>query len=222
MVGRLAEESLPPGTPMEQARWIFAHPHDASFGDGRRVVELLLVGRDPEELSAEELELLARGYNWWGNHEMSFEAAMLAVARNPDSTELIRSAGLYARNAFGVDLQRFVVACDRCVVEGLGPPAVWHLLKAEEYILFATGEAELEDFEWSPGQPILHPERLRLAAQALEAALGCEPRSGDQATAHDWVSLLPGTEHNWNARFAAVLQEPAFKHLTREAGLTNG
>jgi hypothetical protein len=38
-------------------------------------------------------------------------------------------------------------------VESLGPAAFWHLLKADQYIAFATGEKELEDFEWSPGNP---------------------------------------------------------------------
>jgi hypothetical protein len=60
---------------------------------------------------------------------------------------------MYASNAFCHDLAGFVAACADCIVESLGPAAFWHLLKADQYIAFATGEKELEDFEWSPGNP---------------------------------------------------------------------
>lgn len=214
MISRSAEKNPPPGPPIDQARWIFAHPRDGSFGDGQRVVDILLTGRDVLELSLQELELLARGYNWWGNHAMSFQTARLALARDPLNSERVRSVGLYARNAFCGDLPEFVEACDKCLAEGLGPAAFWHLLKAEQCISYATGEYELEDFEWFPGEPILHPERLRMAAQALESAITCEPGLRNQATARDWLGLLPGTECDWNTKFAAVLQEPMFRHLT--------
>lgn len=198
---------MPAGTPTDQARWVFANPCDGSYGDGRRVVELLLTGRDISELSSEGLQLLAKGYNWWGKHALAFEAAKLAGAGSPHSIEQFRRAGLYASNAFCDDLIGFVAACDRCSAEGLGPAAFWNLLKADQYIAFATGERELEDFEWSPGHPILHPEFLRPAAEALEAALACAPGLREQEAARGWVG-------DWNMRFAAVLQEPAFRHLT--------
>src|SRR5690348_12754098 len=120
-----AEEIPPPGTPVEQARWIFAHPRDRSFGDGQRVVELLLAGRDLPELSSEELDLLARGYNWWGKHPESFEAARLNLARAPHSQERFRLAGMYTSIAFCHDLPGFIAACDRCIADGLGPAAFW-------------------------------------------------------------------------------------------------
>ena len=82
-----------------------------------------------------------------------------------------------------------------------------HVERAE-VIDAATGESELEEFEWSPGHPILHPEFLRLAAEVLEAALACEPGLREQEDARAWVG-------DWNTRFAAVLQEPAFRHLTQ-------
>src|SRR6478672_10344683 len=175
MVRRSAEDSPPPAPPAEQARWIFAHPRDGSFGDGQRVVELLLTGRDLSELSWEELDLLARGYNWWGKHLKAFEAARLNLAQRPYSHERFRIAGMYASNAFCGDLPGFVAACDNCIADGLGPAAFWQVLKADQYIAFATGEKELEDFEWSPEDPILHPELLRPAAEALAAALISSP-----------------------------------------------
>jgi hypothetical protein len=215
MVQRSAEDSPPPGTAAEQARWIFAHPRDRSFGDGRRVVELLLAGRDPSDLSADELELLSRGYNWWGKHLKAFEAARLNLARAPHSQERFRLAGMYASIAFCHDLAGFVATCDRCITEALGPAAFWQMLKADQYIAFATGERELEDFDWSPGDPILHPELLRPAADALAAALVSSPGLREAESARGWVG-------NWNLRFAAVVQQSELRHLAQEAGLTNG
>lgn len=196
----------PPGTPAEQARWIVAHPSDGSFGDGQRIVELLLAGRDRSDLSSEELNLLARGYNWWGMHAEAFEVAKLNLARAPHTQERFRLAGLYAHNAFCHDLPGFAAACDRCIAEGLGPAAFWQLLKADQYIAYATGERELEDFEWSAGDPILHPELLRPAAEALEAALASWPGLREEASARGWVG-------DWNLRFAAILTQPEFRHL---------
>jgi hypothetical protein len=202
-----------PGTPAEQARWIFAHPRDRSFQDGQRVVELLLVDRGPTDLSAEELELLARGYNWWGKHVDAFkaarEAARLNLARAPHSEEWFRWLGFYASNAFFRDLPEFVAQCDKCILEGPAPAAFWHLLKADQYIAFATGERELDDFEWSVGDPILHPELLRPAAEALAAALTSQPTLREDESARGWVG------DDWNRRFAAVVQRPEFSHLAQ-------
>jgi hypothetical protein len=199
-------EELTDATPADQARWIFDHPSDGWRGDGQRVVELLLAGRKAAELSSEELSQLAKGYNWWGQNAKALATAKLALARTPHSTEWLSLARLYARNAYLQDLPRFLTACDTCVAEGVGPAAFWHLLKADQYIEVATGECELEDYEWMPGHPILHPELLRPAAVALEAALACEPGLWEQEAARGWVG-------DWNLRFAAVLQEPAFRHL---------
>lgn len=211
MVRRSAEDDSPHGTPAEQARWIFAHPHDGSYGDGKRVVELLLAGREPPELSMEELELLCRGYNWWGKHLKAFEAARLNLTRAPNCQERFRLTGMYASIAFCHDLTGFVAACDSCIAEALGPAAFWQLLKADLYIAFATGERKLEDYEWSPGDPIMHPEQLRPAAETLAAAFEATPGLREDESARGWVG-------DWNLRFAAVVQQPEFKHLAQEAG----
>jgi hypothetical protein len=198
-------------TPADQARWIFEHPSDGSRRDGKRIVELLLAGRDIAQLSNDELQLLARGYNWWGQNERAFEAVKVALARGPSSTgqqrEWLDSARLYLRNSYLQNLPRLLTACDICITAGIGPPAFWHLMKADAYIDFATGECELEDYIWSPGQPIMHPEMLRPAADAMVAALACDPKFREQECR--WS--------DWNTRFAAVLQDPAFAHLRSEA-----
>jgi len=201
-------------SPADQARWIFAHPRDGWRDDGRRVVEILLAGRDVAELSSEELSLLAWGYNFGGHHAKSFETAKLGLAREPRSREWLALAQQYAWNAYLNDLPRLLTACDTCIAARVGPAAFWHLLKADRFIDAATGESELEDFEWSPGDSILHPEFLRLAAESLEAALDCEPGLRDQEADHCWVG-------DWSERFAAVLQESAFGHL-KQPGRTNG
>ena len=200
-------------TPADHARWIFKHPRDGSRGDGQRVVELLLAGRNLPELSMDELELLCRGYNWWGKHDKAFEAARLNLARAPHYQERFRLAGMYASIAFCHDLAGFVAACDSCIAESLGPAAFWQMLKADRYIAFATVEQEYEDFEWSPGDPILHAELLQPAAMALAAALDSSPGLREDESARGWVG-------DWNLRFAAVVQQLEFTHLAQEAGLT--
>lgn len=193
-----SESGIPAGSPADRARWIIEHPRDGSYGDGQRIVELLLAGREAAALSPDELDLLARGYNWWGQHALSAETALLALARTPQSVERLQLAGLHVRNGFGGELSGFIQACDRCITEGLGPAAFWHLLKADAYLARATGEDELEDFEWSPGDPILHPEWLQPASQALEAALLSGPELTKEG-APEWVG-------DWSTRFAAVLR----------------
>lgn len=203
-------------TPAERARWIFAHPRN-SYEDGQRVVQVLLADRDVSELSSEELLLLAKGYNECSNQAKAFETARLGLSRKPDNAEWLALTRWYIWLAFVNDLPRYLPACDEYIAAGVGPAAFWHLLKADRFIGMATGERKLsgmrtlerkwEDFEWLPGDPILHPEFLRQAAEALEAALAAEPGLREQEDALGWVG-------DWNTRFAAVLQEPEFKHLT--------
>jgi hypothetical protein len=130
----------------------------------------------------------------------------LGIAREPRSAEWLTLAQQYAWNAFVNDVPRLLTVCDASITAGIGPAAFWHLLKADRFIDTATGESELEDFEWSPGHAILHPEFLRLAAESLEAALACEPGLWDRDEDRSWVG-------DWSMRFAAVLHEPAFRHL---------
>jgi hypothetical protein len=193
-------------SPVEQARWIFDNPSDDSRGDGERAVNLLLSGREPHVLTLDELLLLAKGYNWWGQHARSLETMKQAVSRRPHEQGLLRLAGLYAWNAYGRDLPQYLTACDRSIAEGCGPPAFWHLLKADYYIRVATGEHELEEYDWSPGSPLWHPELLAPAAVALAAALAMQPNLREDESARGWVG-------DWDLRFAAVLQQPEYEQL---------
>lgn len=211
---------LPPqqpedASPADRARWIFAHPRN-SYDDGQRVVELLLAGRDVSELSSAELLLLAQGYNRWSKQVEAFETARLGLSREPHSAEWLALARWYVWLAFVNDLQQYLPECDACIAGGVGPAAFWHLLKAERLIGMAAGERKLsgmralerkwEDFEWSPGDPILYAEFLQPAAEALEAALASEPGLRQNEASRRWVG-------DWNRRFAAILQDPAFRHL---------
>ncbi len=192
--------------PAERARWIFAHPRK-SFDDGYRVVEVLLAGRVISKLSSEKLFLLAQGYNWSSDQAKAFETAKLGLVREPHSTEWLALAGRYIRNAFVNDLPQYLTACHECIAAGVGPVAFWHLLKADQFIRMATGERGLDSL-WFLPYPMSHPEFLRPAAEALEAALDCEPGLREQDAARSWVG-------DWNTRFAAVLQESTFSHLTQ-------
>jgi hypothetical protein len=154
------------------------------------------------------LLLLAQGYSWAGEHLRAFETASLALSKVPHSVEHFRIAGLYAWNAFGHNLVEFAGACDGFIARGHGPPAFWCLLKADEYLSFATGEHELQDYEWSPGDLIPHPELLEPASRELEAALTHDPGLRESEPARGWVG-------DWNTRFAAVLEQPAFNHLVK-------
>lgn len=191
------------------ARKIIAQSWRRSFSDGKRIVEVLLAGRDIAELSPEELALLAQGYNWWGKHTEAFAVAKLNFAHTPNSlTHQWGMMRMYAYNAFGRDLHGFIAVCDACIAEQLGSMAFWSFLKAEHYLTYATGEFELQDYEWVMGDAILHPELLPLAAEALQVALT------EQADLPEQV-IAQGLINDWNERFAALIQFPQFKHLAR-------
>lgn len=199
----------PHATPAERARWIVDHPRDGSYGDGERVVAVLLAGREVTELSTEELALLAKGYNWWGRHVQAFQTARLGLARMPQSAEWLARARQNVRNAFLHNLPSYLSACDECIAAGIGPPAFWRLLKADQLVSIATGAHEREDYDWAPGDPIVHAEFLRPAAELLETVLDSEPHLRD-AAAPAWVG-------DWNERFAAILQQSEFEHLRQRA-----
>ena len=141
--------------------------------------------------ASKSLAAAGKVYDWFAGHRAERRDAVFALG-----------GGMVG------DLAGFVAACESCIAEGLGPAAFWQLLKADQYIAFATGERELEDYEWSPGEPILHPELLPPAAEALAAALASSPGLREDESARGLVG-------DWNLRFAAVVQQSEFGHLAR-------
>jgi len=184
---------------IERVRWIFEHYPGTGRDRGKQAVETLLAGRDMGSLSSEELYLLAQGYNWCNLNANAMEVAKVGLSREPESREWLSRVGMYLRSAYMDAFPQFLSACDLCIAESVGPPSFWHLKKADYFVDIAVGEFEIEDLEWSPGDEILHPELLRLAAEAMEAALVCEPELRGRG--------------NWNERFAAVFTVPEFRHL---------
>jgi hypothetical protein len=175
------------------------------------LVELVLAGRDWGELSSEELELLALGYNWWGRHEESFKVAKLNLNRSAHNLKLFQSIGIYARNAFGHDLPRFITACDECITEGIQPVAFWHLLKADHYIDCAKGNWDLKsDSEWCEGELMVYPELLGCAVESIRGALAVQPGLREDKSVCGWVG-------EWNLRFADVLKMMGPKEFEGES-----
>lgn len=187
------------GSLVECVCWTFDNYPGTHRVRGERVVEMLLTGRDPAALTSDELQLLAKGYNWCNLNDKAFEVAKYCLSREPESSFWLSRTGMYLRNAYLHTFPQFLTACDQCIVEKLGSPVFWHLMKADYFVEIAVGEFEREEYEWSPGDEILHPELLRLAAESMETALACEPGIREKEA--------------WNERFAALLQVPEYQHL---------
>lgn len=193
-------------SPADKARAIIASSHDHSFTDGRQIVAVLTNNRRISDLSSEELALLAKGHNWAGTHREAFDVANMLLARSPNDMDIVRLVGMYACNAFVSDLEGFASACNEMIEGHFGPAAFWHLLKADRFVMHATGEYELEDFEWSIGDPIMHHHFLLSAANEMEAALACHPDLPCEELEAGWVG-------DWNQRFVAVVSTSGFEHL---------
>lgn len=196
---------------LEQVREIAAHMQYPE-GDGKRIVELLLSGRRVDDLSTEELQLLSKGYNWSGRDREAFDVAYRALERRPNEVGwwwFVRDILLNLFiNAHWEEPNKgralLIEECNRLIGARLGHPAFWHLVKADYYVDWATGELEEEDYTWEVGSPIRHPEGLAPAAGEMEAALAIDPTLRSHPP--DWAA-------DWNSRFAAVLQFPEFRFL---------
>jgi tetratricopeptide (TPR) repeat protein len=196
------------------ARSIVSSSRDHSREEGECIVSTLLFGRVIDDLSHEELLILAQGYNWWGKHDEAYSACKRAFRQRPKDSELMVFAKSYFENYLianhhedhSLYLPIFLEACEIWEVEGFGTVAFWAIWKAEVYSLYGTGEIEEEGYEWNFGDPISNPEMLDLAAQEIEKALRSDPLLF--YSTKDKVGI-----HNWNEKFAAVLSIPKFQHL---------
>lgn len=168
-------------------------PNTLIEGIGHEVIRIMLDGRTPVSLEADEFEMLLRGYNWAGSHEAAFELAKYAVRRwgdrfLPDLTRELQCAYLWK----GLEL---LVQADELIAEGLGPAWKWHLSKVHRLLAEATLPGE-ED--WMPGDPIVDAVALAAAAHELELALETAPRSS-WPPSRRWKNGWPQFSTNQNS-----------------------
>ena len=159
---------------LQRAEWILAQPGPDSWARGERAAKVLLDGRDPEELDGDELGLLAKAYNWAGWNGQALEVMKRAILQFGATTERLDRAAIYLRNEHGAELGRFLTECDACIAAAIGSPGFWHLCKADRLLAIATGESEIEDYEWNPGDRLRHAEFLPLAEAEVRAAIECD------------------------------------------------
>jgi hypothetical protein len=181
-------------------------PGDVARSIGNQVVALLLAGRGVEDLSAEETQLLLRGYNWAGLREESYELAIAAV-RKWGSERFLPALTTAHYNAFWWPGERFLSEADKLLAMSIGSHGHWHLQKASFLCMVATGEREMEE-EWAIGDAIVNEEALRSAALELEAALS----AGSTVHLHD--------AKGWNEQFKCVVSRPEYAHLRGCSGET--
>lgn len=170
------------GHRLEKANEIFETRGRNSFSQGELVVQALLDGRGEDDLSVEELSVLAKGYNWWGRHDESFRVISIALGKQPDDFELLRSAAIYIRNACS-HTNSPLETYENFIKRQIGPSWFWRVERAREYYLIATGEAELFEgnFVWSEGDDILCPQVLEQAITELMKAIEeCNPQAIDE------------------------------------------
>jgi hypothetical protein len=71
-------------TPLEQVKQIYEQSKMYSAEEGKKIAEILLEGRVLDDLNAEELEWLTRGYNWSRESEKGFYAIAVQVEKFPN------------------------------------------------------------------------------------------------------------------------------------------
>jgi hypothetical protein len=178
--------------------------------DGRRIVEALLAGRGLEDLSVEELRVLGQGYNWCMEHAEAYRAWRLALSRAPDDEGALQDVRAGLLNLW-YHSDAYPDRCDELIREGAGPAAFWRLEKAEYFVRTAT-EERTSEFVWERGDPVARPELLELAAREIAAAVAERP---------DLFGSHPGWVRGWDERFAPLIQDPRFRHLSAR-GLRRG
>jgi hypothetical protein len=168
-----------------------------------------------EDLSLEELELLFKGYNWWGKHEQSFEAARLALRKEPKNLSLLKLAALGIRNCTagnGYASKATMSWFEKCIKDNVGLPAFWHVQRAVEYYDLATQPPDCEDFiEWLPGDPVYDPTALHLAYAELSQAVSLDPTLKNDKEA--WLGGGLCYETTWDEYFRALLEVPEYRLL---------
>lgn len=204
----------------EQATAI-RHQRSINEESGRKVVETLLRGRQPQDLSQAELLLLATGYNWLRDTEAERDIALLILRKHPSLTgpEQLQAVEFHITNGLecyanaAIDdetpgITELLSIYDSILKQGWGPRAYWHLRKAHCYLYKATCEL----IDAMPGSDaVWYPEYLSDAAREIEAALAADSEAMKRyPTIH---SYLHGVDLNWNDRFAPLFVKLDFQHL---------
>lgn len=206
-------------TPYERAKRIIDHPTGRSYGDGQRIIEILLAGRGLNVLSLDELRVAFKGYNWWGKHDLSFEAARRALVLDPTNLELHYELEVAIRNCSvsadrnDSDASHDVLSMyDRMIEDGIGAPAFWHVRKAIHFYDLATQDPECEDYlDWEEGDPIYRPEALEDACRELGLAIQSDPRLRDEKDC--WMRYGVCRELGWDRYFLALQGLPEYQKL---------
>lgn len=173
---------------LQKARHILATSTTRGTSHGELVVHTLLKERVLSDLNVEELQALAQGYNWWGRNDQALEAARLALQQQPENRALLNDVALHLANVCACETtETRLQAYDELLQEQLGPSWFWHLQKAHALMYYATGEDELEDYEWQPGDSLAHPEALDLALDELELSLNAP--SNQRPDLQAWLAL---------------------------------
>jgi hypothetical protein len=162
---------------------------------GEKALRVLLRGRKPDSLSAEETRCLLKAYNWAGKNKDHFELAKRAFQRwgdqfLPDVDRALQCAYYWPRGAY-------VAAADELIREGIGPASHWFLRKADWWVREATGEHN-GVVQWYPGDEIVNQGALEQAALELDGAIRYVS-SGIQ---------LP--DASWLERYAPLFGQPRY------------
>jgi len=167
------------GHQLDKAKHIIQTSKTHSVSDGEMIVHILLDGRHPSDLEVDELRVLAHGYNWCSRSQEALDAINLALEKQTPDLALLNEAEVYISNASLYSNRPLPQAYEEYIDRRIGPSWYWHIRKAIAYIWIATGEAELQDYEWQIGDEILHPEALELAIEELENVLRSQAQAAD-------------------------------------------
>jgi len=174
-------------------------PGDLTRSIGHQVISIVLDGRVPDELDADEFAMLLRGLNWTGEHETAFALARNAVRRWGD--RFLSDLHRELNNAYLWKNHELLVRADELIEEGLGPAWRWRLCKVHRLLADAVEPSE-ED--WIPGDRIVDASALANAAQELRLALEASP------------GISWGTMADLDAWLAPIFQQLEFAELRDE------
>ncbi len=154
-------------TAYDQAAGIRGNSKEYSRQEGETIVKILLDERSLSQLADPEINLLSLGYNWWGKHDLAYQASLILLQKQPLDESILEHVYKYLWNAHCH--RDFPEECDRLIKRNLGPSVFWHLSKAAYLTDDATG-FHIEEIEWEPNMPVKHPHYAQRALQEIQMA----------------------------------------------------